>query len=74
MGGLKLNKKPCFASDGIGLLQNKLKKFKLNASKVTMGSVLEQELWQYYISHGLKFMDKKLKAKRFCFKSIDYHF
>lgn len=41
-------------------LQKKLKKFKPNDFKVTLGSVLEPEWRQYYVANGFKLLEEKL--------------
>ena len=53
---------PVLTKEQIETLREKLKKFKPNDFKVTLGSVLESEWRQYYVSNGFKFLQEKLTA------------
>ncbi len=53
---------PVLAKEQVETLQKKLRKFKPNDFKVTLGSVLESEWRQYYVSNGFKLLEEKLTA------------
>ena len=53
---------PALTKEQVETLQKKLKKFKPNDFKVTLGSVLESEWRQYYVSNGFKLLEEKLTA------------
>lgn len=51
---------PSLSKEQIETLRKKLKKFKQNDFKVTLGSVLESDWRQYYVNNGFKLLEEKL--------------